>query len=121
MTPLQTRRRGEVWHLPASALPQLAQLITADSKKKYSRFSLDLEQSLRMSSDGGMDHTREALGGCCPAALHYDRKVRANVSAYDAEIQLVLGGKYVFIFANRRSRPFHPLKYSTHHKDKKPT
>lgn len=59
--------------------------ITADSKRKYSRFSLDLEQSLRMSSDGGMDNTREALGGCCPAALHYDRKVRANA----AEIQLV--------------------------------
>lgn len=32
-----------------------------------------------MSSDGGMDHTREALGGCCPAALHYDRKVSPRV------------------------------------------
>ncbi len=112
MTSLQTGRRGVVWHLPASALPQLAQLITADSQRKYSRFSLDLEQSLRMSSDGGMDHTREALGGCCPAALHYDRKVRDNVRASDSEIQLDLGGKLVFILANGRSHQCHPLKYS---------
>lgn len=54
--------------------------ITAHNRRKYPRFSLDLDQSLRMSSDGGMDHTREAPGGCCPAALHYDREVRANVS-----------------------------------------
>ncbi len=112
MTSLQTGRRGVVWHLPASALPQLAQLITADSQRKYSRFSLDLEQSLRMSSDGGMDHTREAPGGCCPAALHYDRKVRANVRASDSEIQLDLGGKHVFILANGRSHQCHPLQYS---------
>jgi len=32
MTPLQTGRRGEVWHLPASALPQLAELIHAFSR-----------------------------------------------------------------------------------------
>lgn len=113
MTPLQTGRRGVVWHLPASALPQLAQLITADSQRKYSRFSLDLEQSLRMSSDGGMDHTREALGGCCPAALHYDRKVRANVSASGHRDSARFGGKTrFFILANGRSHPIHPLIYS---------
>lgn len=64
----------------AGAAHPCALPITADNRRKYPRFSLDLDQSLRMSSDGGMDHTREALGGCCPAALHYDRKVRANVS-----------------------------------------
>lgn len=31
---------------------------------------------LRMIRNGGMDYTREAPGGCCPAALYYDRKVR---------------------------------------------
>lgn len=31
---------------------------------------------LRMLRNGGMDYTREAPGGCCPAALYYDRKVR---------------------------------------------
>lgn len=29
-----------------------------------------------MHRNGGMDYTREAPGGCCPAALYYDRKVR---------------------------------------------
>lgn len=32
---------------------------------------------LRMLRNGGMDYTREAPGGCCPAALYYDRKVRS--------------------------------------------
>ncbi|KAA8577693.1 hypothetical protein FQN60_008797 [Etheostoma spectabile] len=27
-----------------------------------------------MLRNGGMDYTREAPGGCCPAALYYDRK-----------------------------------------------
>ena len=33
---------------------------------------------LRMLRNGGMDYTREAPGGCCPAALDYDRKVRST-------------------------------------------
>lgn len=33
---------------------------------------------LRMSNHGGMDHTRAAVGGGCPAALYYDRKVRVG-------------------------------------------
>lgn len=33
---------------------------------------------LRMLRNGGMDYTREAPGGCCPAALYYDRKVRSQ-------------------------------------------
>jgi len=63
-----------------TAHPCVLPITAHNRRRKYPRFSLDLDLSLRMSSDGGMDHTREALGGCCPAALHYDREVRANVS-----------------------------------------